>query len=317
MPAPDGQPTAAPAVPPAAIKDDFYRFVLSAAGGGTDELSTLEHGNLKQLELLSTRFDIRSLPRLPTVLPQLLRALKADRAGGGELARLIGRDPLMVGEVMRVTNSAHYRLAQPVSSLQHAVVLLGQEGLHRVLTQHAMKPILQSSGGAFGQAAGERLWQHAERCAHACAWLGRHNGCDAFEAYLAGIVCHAGDGAVVRLLDHLKLQASEAPSIPFLAACADLASRLSSQVAKYWELPRRVVHAVSERQQHATPATSPLGKALAVADLLAMAHLLVENRLFEQSPDFSSSWPGLFTPNLLARCQQDLLRHFPVEPTAA
>jgi HD-like signal output (HDOD) protein len=310
-------PTAPSAWPLAEIEDRFHRFVLGVPDSDADGLSAFELATLKRLELLSTRFDMRSLPRLPTVLPQLLRALKNDNAGGGELARLIGRDPLMVGEIMRVTGSVHYRAAQPITSLQQAVVLLGQDGLRRVLTQHVMKPILQANAGALGHTAGERLWHHAERCAHACAWLGRNNGCDAFEAYLAGIVRHTGDGAVVRLLDQLKPAGDTVPPSPgFLASCSKLAARLSLQVAQHWELPPRVIDAMAECQAPAAPATSALGNALSVADLLAMAQLLIEHERLTDNPDLSQSWPGVFAPTLIARCQQDLRRSFPVPKNA-
>lgn len=315
--APPIAPVVRSALPLAEIEDRFHRFVLSVPDSNADEPSAFELATLKRLELLSTRFDIRSLPRLPTVLPQLLRALKNGNAGGGELARLIGRDPLMVGEIMRVTGSVHYRAAQPITSLQQAVVVLGQDGLRRVLTQHVMKPILQANTGTLGHAAGERLWNHAERCAHACAWLGKNNGCDAFEAYLAGIVSHTGDGAVIRLLDLLKPAGDTVPPSPgFLANCSRLAARLSLQVAQHWELPQRVIDAMTECQAPAAPAASALGKALSVADRLAMAQLLIEHERLSDNPDLSQNWPGAFAPPLIARCQQDLRRSFPVSKSA-
>ncbi|MFC5437843.1 HDOD domain-containing protein [Rhodanobacter umsongensis] len=315
-PAPLSQP-APDVLSPAEIGDRFHRFVLGLPPAENSEPSAAELATLKRLELLSTRFDMRSLPRLPTVLPQLLRTLKNDNAAGGELAKLVGRDPLMVGEVMRVTGSVFYRAAQPITSLQQAVVLLGQDGLRRVLTQHVMKPILQANAGALGHAAGERLWDHAERCAHACAWLGRSSGCDAFEAYLAGIICHTGTGAVVRLLDQLMPVEAETEAAPlssgFLGACSQLAARLSLQASQHWELPVRVIDAMTECLTSATPAGSPLGKSLAVADTLASAQLLAEHDRLAADIDLSHSWPDILGPSLLARCQQDLRRQFPLE----
>jgi len=306
-----------PDIPLTEVADRFYRFVLDAPPGDRQEASPFEQATLKRLELLSTRFDVRSLPRLPSVLPQLLRTLKNDNAGGGQLAKLVGRDPAMVGEVMRVTSSVYYRSAQPITSLQQAVVLLGQEGLRRVLTQYVMKPILQASAGAPGQAAGERLWEHAERCAHACAWLGRQNGGDNFEAYLAGTVCHTGAGAVVRLLDQMEpASPPQPPSSAFLAACGALAARLSLQAARHWELPLRVTEALDEHQAGNPPVT-PLGKVLVVADYLAMAQLLGEHERLPPEASLAHSWPGLFAPALVARCQQDLRRHFPGEKAPA
>ena len=313
VPAADSNP-APPLLSLAEIGDRFHRFVLGLPAAQSSEPSAAELATLKRLELLSTRFDMRSLPRLPAVLPQLLRTLKNDHAAGGELAKLVGRDPLMVGEVMRVTNSVFYRTAQPITSLQQAVVVLGQDGLRRVLTQHVMKPILQANAGTLGHAAGERLWDHAERCAHACAWLGRSSGCDAFEAYLAGIICHTGTGAVVRLLDQLMPVEAEAPPLSsgFLGACAQLATRLSLQATQHWELPARVIGAMTEYQGPTTPAGAALGRTLAVADTLAIAQLLAEHEQVPADLDLSHSWPDILAPNLLARCQQDLRRQFPV-----
>ena len=310
---PDDDVVVEPDFPLTEIEDRFHRFVLDLPPSEAGEPSAAEQAMLKRLDLLSTRFDMRSLPRLPSVLPQLLRTLKNDNAAGGQLAKLVGRDPLMVGEVMRVTSSSYYRSAQPISSLQQAVVLLGQDGLRRVLTQYVMKPILQANAGSFGQAAGERLWDHAERCSHACAWLARHNGGDTFEAYLVGTICHTGTGAVVRLLDQLAQDSAlTSPSAEFIASCSALAARLSLQAAQHWELPPRVVEAMADRQPGKSVATSsPLGKTLAAADGLAMAQLLGEHERLDRDVDLSHTWPDAFAPALLARCQQDLRRHFP------
>jgi HD-like signal output (HDOD) protein len=300
------------------VADRFHRFVLGLPGAA-DEASTaspIELATLKRLGALAGRFDVRSLPRLPMVLPQLLRELRNDNVGGGQLAALIARDPVLVGEVMRVTGSAHYRTAQPIHSVQHAVVLLGQEGLRRVATQHVMKPILQASAGMHGHMAGPTLWEHAERCAHAAAYLGRTNGCEPFEAYLAGMVCRTGTGAMVRLLDQEAPPSSSFLSAPFLADCMRLGARLSLRAAEYWELPAGVVRALAEQAEPPTAAArSPLGKALLCADTLAMLQLLGERQLLPDQPDdsereYSEAWPEYFNAPVLLRCQQDLQRHF-------
>src|SRR4051812_43042421 len=93
VPAADSHP-ASPVLSLAEIGDRFHRFVLGLPAAESSEPSAAELATLRRLELLSTRFDMRSLPRLPTVLPQLLRTLKNDNAAGGELAKLVGRDPL-------------------------------------------------------------------------------------------------------------------------------------------------------------------------------------------------------------------------------
>ncbi|MDE1893224.1 MAG: HDOD domain-containing protein [Pseudomonadota bacterium] len=301
---------ALPALSRQEIGDRFNRFVLGLPERKVDELSPAEQAMLKRLKQLSLRFDMSSLPRLPSVLPQLLRTLKNEDAAGDQLAKLVGRDPLMVGEVMRVTSSVYYRSVQPINSLRQAVVLLGHDGLRQVLTQHVMKPLLQANAGGIAPSAGIRLWEHAERCAHACAMLGKVSGCDVFEAYLAGITSRTGTGAVVRLLGKLMPTVHVPVSAGFLVACEQLAAQLSLQAARHWELPANVTEAMEDGLRPAGEIASSLGRVLYVSDLLAMAQLLRDHDRIPDEIDLDDAIPGFFTPPQLERCQLELRHNF-------
>jgi HD-like signal output (HDOD) protein len=294
------------------IEDHFYRLVLSMPAATAVEMRLSEAAMLNRLDLLcgADRFDIGSLPRLPAVLPQLLLLLRSDDADGAKLSKLIGRDPVLVGEVMRVSKSVHYRTLQPIASLQHAVVLLGQDGLRRMVTQHVMKPILQASAGMLGHAAGQRLWDHAERCSHACMFMAKGQS-DPFEAYLAGIVCNAGVGAMVRVLDQEVSPDLGVFSREFLASCARLGSHLSLRAAQQWELPKNVVVALEQRINSGTTApSSALGRVLLDGDQLAMIQLIADsNPLFRTIDAVEDRRDGLALP-LLERAQKDLQRAF-------
>lgn len=296
--------------PLSVVADRFHRFVLGLPDAASDASSAAEQATLRRLEAIGERFDVSGLPRLPSVLPQLLRALKNDNLGGSQLAAMIGRDPVLVGEVMRVTGSAHFRTAQPIHSLQHAVVLLGRDSLRRVATQHVMKPILQASAGMRGHMAGPLLWEHAERCAHAAAFLGRHGGCDPFEAFLAGMVCHTGTGAIVRLLDQEAPPSLGPFSTVFLAGCMRIGARLSLRAVRHWEMPSKVIDALIERVDATIPPASTLGKALACADALAMVQMLVERGLLAAELDYAGTWPTHYPTPVLRRGEQDLRRQF-------
>jgi HD-like signal output (HDOD) protein len=292
------------------IEYRFHRYVLGLPEHHDIQPTAEEVQITRRLQAISTRFDVRSLPRLPSVLPQLLRSLKSEHVGGAQLAQMIGRDPILVGEVMRVSRSIYYRTLHPIQSLQHAVVLLGQDGLRRVVTAHLMKPIMHASAGMFGHVAGQRLWDHAERCAHACAFLGKGHT-DSFEAYLAGIVCNTGTGAVIRALDQEFPTAPGPLTHQFLAGCSQMAAELSVKAARHWDLPPQVIEALEERAVPAAVAEpSPLGKALLCANPLAMAQVLGEQGLIAIDTDLSQAWPERFNPALVARCQADLRRQF-------
>ena len=313
VPAPEPPPDA-PAPELAMLAERFQRFMLGLPDAREGE-NPHEAALLRRLQIVGERFDVRSLPRLPAVLPQLLHALKNDDVAGAELARLVGRDPMLVGEVMRVSRSIYYRTLHSIQSLQHAVVLLGQDGLRRVATQHMMKPILQASAGAHGLVAGQRLWDQAERCAHASAFLGKFAGCDAFEAYLAGIVSNTGTGAVIHLLSMEEIASPQTLSATFLDGCAQLGASLTLRAARHWEMPGPVIQALLEHAHEEAPEPmSPLGKTLHVAHYLSMAQLLRDHRAIDTMPDLSQAWPKRFAPAQIARCQQDLQHQFDAVP---
>ncbi|WP_199096329.1 HDOD domain-containing protein [Dyella sp. ASV21] len=295
------------------LEECFYRFVLNqlvSTSGNTNP--SREQALLHRLHELcdDDRFDVRSLPRMPAVLPQLMRAMRNDDLSGAQLADLIKRDPVLVGEVMRVTGSVTYRTAHPVGSLQHAVVLLGQIGLRHVVSSYAMKPILMASAGASGQMVGQRLWDHAERCAHAAVFLSKGQ-CDPFEAYLAGLVGYAGLGAVARVLDKELDGGPPASSPAFIAGCAALASHITLQAGLYWELPANVLDALAELTTLDQRGISlPLSRVLHAAQRLAMYQLLVEQGLVEADTGYADDPLAQLPSQLLARCQQDLQQNF-------
>jgi len=296
------------------LAERFFRFILNQpvdAGDAPNKVA--EQAILQRLkdQCENGRFDVRSLPRMPTVLPQLMRAMKNDKLSGAQLADLIKRDPVLVGEVMRVTGSVTYRTAHPIGSLQHAVVLLGQIGLRHVVTSYVMKPILMASAGANGQIVGQRLWDHAERCAHAAVYLSKGQ-CDAFEAYLVALVGYSGLGAVARLLDR-ELQNTELPasSTAFIDSCVQLAAQLTVQAGQHWDLPPPVQDALVEHLEHGHAALMlPMSRVLYVSQRLAMNQLLAEQGLLDLDSGYSEDPVATFPPQLLARCQQDLRRSF-------
>ena len=118
----------------AMLGDRFHRYVLGLPDYHASEPSQEERAILRRLQSTCAAFDVRSLPRLPTVLPQLLRSLKSDTVGGAQLAKLIGRDPVLVGEVIRVSRSIYYRTLHPIQSLQHAVVHTYADALGTAVT---------------------------------------------------------------------------------------------------------------------------------------------------------------------------------------
>ncbi|MCS7313833.1 MAG: HDOD domain-containing protein [Bryobacterales bacterium] len=79
---------------------------------------------------------MKSLERLPPfspVLNRLLASLAHEDVSFAELATLIEKDTVLAGNILRLVNSALYGLPGTVSSVRHAVAILGLVKLRNVL----------------------------------------------------------------------------------------------------------------------------------------------------------------------------------------
>ncbi|SFW21482.1 HDOD domain-containing protein [Luteibacter sp. UNCMF366Tsu5.1] len=311
MPVASIEPTAAPpagALDPDEVEDRFYRLVFGFGPSREGGLSPAEQATLRRVRdaFGGERFDVGSLPRLPAVVPQLMRSLRSDDVDSRTLAEQIARDTVLVGEVIRAANSAYLSAARPVSGLPQAITLLGHDGLRRVVMQMVMRPILRADENELTRQAGERLWEHAERCAHACIFLSQ-GVCDSFEAFLAGLASQTGAQAILREVLRTGLPDTPDYSAPFVAALGQQVERLSLHAARHWSFPSRVVQALAERADPADAgARTPLGRALLASSRLAMLDVMVERGTVDADAVLLATPPQGFSQERLLACRDDL-----------
>lgn len=218
-------------------------------------------------------------PRRPNLLPQLMRAINDEDVSRRELAAIIARDPSLVGALLKMANSAFYRVSyKPVESIERAVVILGSDGLRSLMTAALMQPIFEvASAGAFPRFA-ELVWEHALRSAHAAiphaALVER---ADPFAAELLSLVSGLAEIVIFRAaMDKSSSWSRQGQPDPLV-----LASLLDSQAAAFawrigadWELSELMMAALEEQMVAAEP-TTPLGRSLRFgrcAGALAVLH---------------------------------------------
>jgi HD-like signal output (HDOD) protein len=292
------------------VDEVFVELILGVHPFLDIRLNVIEKKALEKIDNLLNLdvFDDRILPRLPAVVPQLLSSLKSDDASGKNLADQISRDPVLVGEVIRLANSAFYQTGTKINSLQRAVVLLGRTGLQRLIANVIMKPIFNIHEGHFSHLAANYLWSQSERCAHACAYLARGRF-DAFDAYLAGIVCNIGMIVAIRIMDHLQKGRESPRSIIFYKSFLLKTKQLSVRIAENWQFPPSVLNALKEMAvlDH-KPDMAKLSGTLYAANRLSQLRVLVdENRLDNDIDQLNRQLGGQLTDNCI-RCFYELKR---------
>ncbi|MDX2480465.1 MAG: HDOD domain-containing protein [Desulfuromusa sp.] len=133
------------------------------------------------------------LPASPIVATKLLELLRKPDLKIKELANAVSLDPVISARLMRMANSVFYQQMKQVSTVNRAIIVVGEN----VLKNLALEYSLRSTSKTYGIME-RKLWESSIGCAVACRMLAdRLTNIDKNEAYLAGLQHHIGKVVMV------------------------------------------------------------------------------------------------------------------------
>ncbi len=262
------------------VNGTYYRWLFDAEGESDLDTNLLETQVLEALTAIinSQQSGSALVRRMPGMIPQLLQSLRSDSFSGAQLSRTISNDVVLVAAVIRVANGSLAGTGTSISSVEHAVMLIGQEGLRHLITSVAFRPIIDMHSGHFTRTLAPRIWDHSERCAVANRALAEEMGIDPFEAFLAGLVQNVGLIVALRIMDQVAKGDKSLGSEMFCARLVRDARILTCGIGREWHFPENVTLAISEQAGMKKGATvSPLGRLLSLTDYLGKVRILIEN----------------------------------------
>jgi HD-like signal output (HDOD) protein len=262
------------------VNANFSAWLFARSDYADLQTSRAEQAILEHFDAVLTtpNAGAQLVRRMPGVIPQLLQSLRTNDFSGTELARKISNDVVLVAEVIRLANSSIYAKEDPITSIEHAVMVLGQNGLRHLITSVAFRPIVDMKSGHFNRLVAPRLWEHSERCAIAGRLLAQGAGLNGFDAFLAGLIQNVGLIVALRLMDQEAEGNETIGSATFCNALMPKARRLSSSIAAEWNFPADVVRAIDDQAiVRRDVDLSPIGGILSMADYLGKLDLLVRN----------------------------------------
>lgn len=138
--------------------------------------------------LIAKRID--SIPTLPLTLRCLATALRRDDVSTEEIVDLVEADPALTAKVLKVINSPFYGLRFKVSTLSHAVAMLGRPALRHLAGGIASFAEDVEEVSALDKS---RLWLHGFAVGTAARAIAVETDYDIpEEAYIAGLLHDLG-----------------------------------------------------------------------------------------------------------------------------
>lgn len=185
-----------------------------------------------------------AVPRLPTVIPLLLKQLRDPNASARDYIAIIRQDPVVASAVLTFANSAYFNpYRKQIDNFEQAVATLGINGLRMVLSTAVLQPIVRGRGDSLPQ----RVWDQSFICAICCQQLAGRAQLDPFKAYLLGLLYNIG---VVTIYNQVQQQGAQhlqgaTPSTDLLLQLIEQwAQPLAYWIAQDWQLPEEIVRAL-------------------------------------------------------------------------
>jgi HD-like signal output (HDOD) protein len=207
-------------------------------------------------------------PLLPAVALELMALARKPRVEVSAIVRLLGSDPLLAAQLLRLAESPVYARGEPVRSLNDAVVRLGLTRTADLFVRAALETRLLKAPG-YDSLMGD-LRRHSAFTAEVARLVSRYAlGFDDY-AFLCGLLHDMGVAAALIAVSELK-NAPERPAANELwPVLCDLHAGSSEMLANVWGLPREMalilgLHHGLEQGGH----VHPLAAAVSLADHLA------------------------------------------------
>lgn len=260
-------------------QEAFYRFLYAK---DTQQQLTVPQKLVIDVAMQSLqKKEIRqkAVPRLPYVIPRLLKSLRDPDSSAKDYVEIIDKDPVMASAVLKLANSVYFNpIGRRIDDIEQAVVKLGIDGLRSVLSAAVMQPIIQKDSAYFSQ-SGQRVWQHSLCCAVACELIADHRKVEKFKVYVLGLIHDIGKITLFsELCKQFKLNGETVkPGYnAFVPALKKLSAALSYWIAKDWEMPKEICDALGEQTKIVEGAElSRYGHILYQANLAAELYVAV------------------------------------------
>ena len=170
--------------------------------GGEMDVVTIEQTEEENQLTIQLFQDITSgninLPSLPDVAQRIQQAFSQAHINAEAVAKIIQSDPAITAKLIMTANSALYKGAEPIDTLQQAIVRIGLEATRKQVIIYVVKELFNCNSEQI-KSKMQRLWMHSRRVSAFSRVLANQSKLvDPEQAQLAGLVHDLGEIAILQ-----------------------------------------------------------------------------------------------------------------------
>ena len=180
------------------------------------------------------------IPVYSSTVSRLQAAVDDEHADAKQIEVVLGQDPALAAQVLRVANSPFYGGLTKISTISAAAQRLGLRQVVNIAVLTAQRAAHASSDEVV-KSLMQRLWQHSVGCAIGAKWIAEHASCREFanEAFMAGLLHDVGSLMLLRVLESVRARqsAQRMPESLILEVITALHAEQGAKLIRHWGLP--------------------------------------------------------------------------------
>ena len=208
--------------------------------------TTQDESESKKREVRARIEQSKNLPTLPDVVVRIVEMVDSPQTTGRELAAEIAKDQVVFAKVLKLVNSGFYGFSQPISTIPHAVTMLGFDAVKSlILSSSVLETMDQALPG---------LWRHSLACARTSTFIAEH--LDLAEPEEIGVVGLLHDLGKVILYQTLEVEFGQVSrrvdkkDMLFYLAEKEVMGCHHADIAGWllekWALPAKVIEPIAD-----------------------------------------------------------------------
>ena len=218
--------------------------------------------------------EVVTLPSMPDSLARITQLINDPDGSMAEVGKAISADPSIALKTLRLVNSVYYGLDQKVSTVEHAVVLLGAKVVKNMVLSATVFDTIRGGADVF--------MRHSAACGVAMRTLAGVGHLDAYfddseEAFLYGLLHDIGKVIFQQYLPQEYGEVGEKAAeegLPWFEAERAIIgvdhAELGACLAAKWKLSAQIVNAIAGHHdtERAEDSFRPLAANLMIADYI-------------------------------------------------
>lgn len=229
------------------------------------------------------RAQVETFPALPATVSRVMTITANPESSANDLMQAILPDQSMCTTILKIANSTFFGMPRQISSIERAVVVLGQEEIRNIILGKALF-------SAFPKMARENrqrvslFWEHAFTCGLAAKIIADHFYLSPSEFFIAGLIHDIGKLALLLTFpdDYPLLREFASPN-HFYHTDEERRQfgishdQVGGLLAEKWQLPEQLIMVTG---YHHNPQLAPTHRhypmIVQVADILSLMYCCAE-----------------------------------------